>query len=90
MAPPRSPASICQQRGFGKLWRENKAVRECVGYASTPNEVGFTMTLQRFQGGVLFLSDTPEGRFVYSAKIRRNCHACGNTITYERYPLPAR
>jgi hypothetical protein len=88
--PAPTPGLYLPQRGFGMLWRENAYVRECVGYASTPNEIGFTMTLQKFQGGLLFLSDTPEGRFIYSAKVRRNCNACGNTITYERYTLPLR
>ncbi len=88
--PAPIPGLFLPARGFGKLWREHDTVRDCLGYARTPNETGFTTTVQRFQGGVLLLSDTPEGRFIYSFRIRSNCRSCGNTISYERYPLTAR
>ncbi|HEY8600485.1 MAG TPA: hypothetical protein VIL85_18755 [Thermomicrobiales bacterium] len=88
--PAPIPGRYLPKRGFGKLWRENEFVSKCLGYASTPNEVGFTMSMQQFQGGMLFLSDTPEDHAIYSLKVRRNCNSCGNTITYQRYPLSIR
>jgi hypothetical protein len=77
------------QRGFGKVWRENENVRNCLGYARSADETGFTIVVQSFDGGTMLLSDTPEGRFIYVVKTRRICNSCGTTSTYERFPVPA-
>ncbi|HEY8598546.1 MAG TPA: hypothetical protein VIL85_08955 [Thermomicrobiales bacterium] len=84
------PGLYLPQRGFGKLWREKSTVRQCIGYARTPDETGLTLTWQDFTGGLTLLSDTAEGRFIYVFTVRRNCNSCGNTITYERYPADGR
>ena len=85
--PAPKPGLYLPQRGFGKLWREKNTVRQCLGYARTPDETGFTMTWQNFSGGLMLLSDTAEGRFIYVFKVRRGCNSCGPTITYERYAV---
>jgi len=39
------------KRGFGQVWRENSAVRDCLGYATTPDEVRVPVTIQAFSDG---------------------------------------
>lgn len=43
-------------RGFGKVWREQKAVRDALGWA-TDSEMGFDGVLQPFSNGTLLWSD---------------------------------
>ena len=88
--PAPVPGLYLPKRGFGKVWREHEFIRNCVGYASTPNETGFTLSLQAFQGGMLLLSNTLDDHAIYSLKIRYSCNSCGPKITYERYPLSLR
>ena len=78
------------QRGFGKIWRENAEVRECLGYARTAEETGFPIIVQDFGGGVMLLSDTAEGRSIYALKLRYRCRGCGPEGSYARYAAPAR
>ncbi len=66
-APP--PGLFLPQRGFGKLWRDTPAVRDCLGYALTAEETGYTLQAQPFKsryGDNLMVSvTTPEGHFIY-------------------------
>lgn len=48
------------ERGFGKLWRENAAVREALGWAVTPDEFGYISRYEYHPGGTL----TADGQFV--------------------------
>ncbi len=52
------PAGYFQpKRGFGKVWRDNPAVRNGLGWATT-DERGFHGSVQRFERGMMFWSDT--------------------------------
>jgi hypothetical protein len=86
--PAPTPGLFLPQRGFGKVWRENPAVRDCLGYARTANETGYTIAAQQFQAG-LMLSE-PEGRFVDVVFVEQPCFKCGQFATYERYGVPGR
>jgi hypothetical protein len=63
--PAPTPGLYYPRRGFGKVWRDNPNVQNCLGYATTPDEVGFPITVQPFGAGILLLSNTPEGRYIY-------------------------
>ena len=78
------PDRYLPRRGFGKVWRE-RGLQGALGYALTPHEVGFVTATQSFSGGILLLSDTPEGRFIYMIAVAKNCNGCGYQGTYERY-----
>ncbi len=94
-APP--PGRYSPQRGFGKIWREGSGaraafqpplpyVRDCLGYALTPAELGYRLAIQDFAHG--WLLSSPDRRAVYvvidaSAK----CCISGD---YERIVLPPR
>lgn len=41
------------ERGFGKLWRENTAVREALGWAVTPTEFGYISRYEYHPGGTV-------------------------------------
>jgi hypothetical protein len=75
-------------RGFGKVWREDQRVRDCLGYATTPTEIGFPITIQFFASGALLLNDTPEGRFIYAIDTFARCKDCLREGTYERFTVP--
>ncbi len=45
------------KRGFGKVWRNNPAVRSGLGWATT-EERGFTGSAQQFNGGLMLWSHT--------------------------------
>jgi len=53
--PGGGPAPVAgrylPKRGFGQVWRENSVVRECLGYATTPDEVRVPVTIQAFSDG---------------------------------------
>jgi len=53
--PGGGPAPIAgrylPKRGFGQVWRENSNVRDCLGYATTPDEVRVPVTIQAFSDG---------------------------------------
>jgi hypothetical protein len=73
-------------RGFGKVWRENQNVQQCLGYASAAAEAGYPMTVQDFERGVLLTADTPEGHFTYAVNYGYACNGCGAEGGYERFP----
>jgi hypothetical protein len=74
-------------RGFGKLWREYPGVRDCLGYATAPDETPSTVVVQRFYRGALVSTTTPAGPFIYALYITT---APGSSpLRYERYPNPA-
>lgn len=59
----QSPAGLLEpRRGFGKVWRENPAVRDQLGWATQP-EYGHRGVVQVFDNGtIVWLQDTD---FVY-------------------------
>jgi hypothetical protein len=84
-------------RGFGRIWREQPGVRDCLGYATDPEESAGLVDLQPFRRGtfdnLLVATNTPGGRVAYalyrdylgsSACIPNPalCHP-----DYERFPL---
>ncbi|MGN6756498.1 MAG: hypothetical protein ACTHMJ_08925 [Thermomicrobiales bacterium] len=75
------------RRGFGKVWRENPPVQQCLGYATHDQDIGYTMTAQEFELGVA-LSD-PDGRGVYIITTEF-FQAGGLAATYSRYDIPIR
>ena len=83
---PTEPGRYLPRRGFYKVWREHEAVRAGLGYAATPNEVGYTMRVQEFDGGLLISSDMPEGRYVYAIYIQRTSNSGSPIIQYQRFP----
>ncbi|HET8628513.1 MAG TPA: hypothetical protein VFL91_13915 [Thermomicrobiales bacterium] len=98
--PGPQPGLYEPKRGFGIVWRENQRVRDCLGYATTADETGYTGTVQQFVrsfGGApnLLLSATaPEGRFIYAIYLERPAGGCTSAdpclqYLYERYPDPA-
>ncbi len=52
-APGPTPGLYNPQRGFGKTWREHLETRACLGYATTPTETAFPITVQIFRGRLL-------------------------------------
>ena len=60
------PAGYYQpKRGFGKVWRDNPAVRNGLGWATT-DERGFHASAQRFEHGTMFWSNTRGILVLYS------------------------
>ncbi|HEY0602528.1 MAG TPA: serine/threonine-protein kinase [Herpetosiphonaceae bacterium] len=52
----QAPAGlITPASGFGRLWNKDTAIRQALGWATTP-EVGFTGVLQRFDRGMMLFS----------------------------------
>ncbi len=71
--------------GFGTLWRENQQVRDCLGYATDPNETDYGSRGQGFShGGGMISATTPTGHSIY-ALFRVGGDA---SFRYERYPDP--
>ncbi len=58
--PGSQPGFYEPQRGFSKLWRENAAVRDCLGDATSADETAFPLTWQAFTRGII-LSTPAEG-----------------------------
>ena len=94
--PGPRPGLYEPQRGFGKVWRgrtldnglTTTGARDCLGYATTAGETGYPIAVQYFQGGAMFDSDTPEGRYLYVLTVGRYTNSGPPAGTYERYPLP--
>ncbi len=82
------PGLFLPQRGFGKVWRENQGVRDCLGYARTADEISYTITTQPFQGGLLLSG--PEDRSLYVLFVNRPCFKCMADATYERFGVGSR
>jgi hypothetical protein len=87
------------KRGFGKVWRlgsglivpngqPNSDVRDRLGYATTADETGYQLSVQRFDGGLLL--STPDGRSVYAVFANRVSNGSALVATYERREVPAR
>ncbi|MEN6480492.1 MAG: PA14 domain-containing protein [Anaerolineales bacterium] len=53
IVPP--PGYLQPKRGFGKVWRENPAIRSGLSWA-TIEEFGFSGTAQQYTGGLMFWS----------------------------------
>jgi hypothetical protein len=67
------PAGYYQpKRGFGKVWRNNAQVRNGLAWGTT-EERGYNASLQQYQGGLMFWSDT------------RGIFAIYNNGRWERY-----
>lgn len=66
IVPP--PGYYQPKRGFGKVWRENSAVRSGLGWATT-EERGFYASVQQFNGGLMFWSNV-RGIFVLYSDAR--------------------
>jgi hypothetical protein len=59
VVPP--PAGLYRPAGgFGKLWQKYPAIRESMGWATTP-ELPFTGVIQRFEGGTLLFAPAIHG-----------------------------
>jgi hypothetical protein len=56
--PSRPPNTWQPRRGFGKLWRENEAVRSRVGWATLEWEAPYSVKVQTRDDGTLFLNDS--------------------------------
>lgn len=93
-AAPDAPGRYLPRRGFYKVWREHVAVRTALGYATTPDERGYTTRTQEFAGGLLIVGDTPQGRFIYAIFVQRTSNGGHPIITYQaawtERPGPAR
>ncbi len=87
------------RRGFGKVWRlgpglfspdgkPTNDMRDRLGYATTANETGYQLAVQRFQGG--FMLSTPDARFVYTVFVNRVSNGGSPDGSYERYEVLAR
>jgi len=87
------------RRGFGKVWRlgsglivpngqPNSDVRDRLGYATTADETGYQLSMQRFDGGLLL--STPDGRAVYAVFVNQVSNGGSPNGTYERYVVPPR
>jgi hypothetical protein len=61
-APGPRDGLVEPSRGFGKVWRENPAVKELLGYARG-DERGFAGEMQAYERGVIF--HDPELRYWY-------------------------
>ncbi len=82
--PGPRPGLYEPARGFGRVWRENQQVHDCLGYATESGETSFTGRLQPFHTNALIAATTPAGRFIYVL------YAAGVERRYERYPDPSR
>jgi hypothetical protein len=69
------------ERGFGKLWRTDKPLRDTIGFSTEPNEHGpFQAAVQPFVGGrMLWVDDPSLGRVIYILY---------NSGVHERVPDP--
>ncbi|MFN8513872.1 MAG: hypothetical protein U0841_15075 [Chloroflexia bacterium] len=86
--PAPVPGRYLPQRGFGKLWREQE-FRNLLGYATTPGETAFTMTLQEFAAGYLLAVEGPGGRATYAIYLQATgSHNAYRGGTYERVAAP--
>lgn len=74
------------KRGFGKVWRADQRVRDCLGYATTADETGYSLTVQDFERGVLLTS--PDGRSILVVSVVRPCNSCAIIGSYERHRVP--
>lgn len=87
------------RRGFGKVWWLGSGlfapglppkadVRDRLGYAVAPDETGYTLRWQPFQGGQLL--STPDERIVYAIFTNQVSNGSALLGVYERYTVPLR
>ncbi len=81
--PGPGPNTYEPGRGFGKVWREQAAVRDCLGYARDPGETGLSLTFQQFaRGQIAAALSSPSGIYLYAITGRIVLY---NDGTYETY-----
>ena len=95
--PGPRPGLYEPTRGFGKIWRETRdylagetsptLVRDCLGYATTPDETAYTITVQYFARGLLLSAPDGQAAYVLYGEARPGGGLLGR---YERVALPAR
>jgi hypothetical protein len=57
------PETWQPRRGFGLLWRENRSLRERIGWATMEHEEPYSLQTQVAQDGTLFIEEPGEGVF---------------------------
>ena len=67
------PGLYAPDHGFGYLWRSSKTVRDRLGWATAP-ERGYNASIQGFQRGLMFWSDS------------RNVYVLYSDGTWQKYP----
>jgi hypothetical protein len=83
--PGPTPGLFVPQRGFGKVWREQSEVRQCLGYATTARDTGYVLIAQDFELGAIL--SAPDGQSIYS--ITTEFFRSGGLVAaYTRYSLP--
>jgi hypothetical protein len=90
--PGPRPGTYEPKYGFGKVW---PAYRDCLGYATSPDETSYTQTIQFF-ARIGYLISTPDGRSAYALFIEqrtpadyiRNPPEPEGANRYQRYTLP--
>jgi len=95
--PGPQPGLYEPAHGFGKLWREDARVRDCLGYATDAAETAYTLRMQPFPVSAMFSATTPQGRFIYVVvwsgwNHPSSCAAAPELCRpdYTRYPDPGR
>jgi len=86
--PASQPGLFYPQRGFGKLWRENQRVRDCLGYARSDAEEGYTFAAQEFRRGLMLAGAPSAGRTIYIVALGPFGNGTGPDATYAPYPNP--
>ncbi|MGN6697559.1 MAG: hypothetical protein ACTHMR_05335 [Thermomicrobiales bacterium] len=87
--PGPQPGLYQPMRGFGKLWREHADIRQCLGYATMPDETAGTITEQAFAFGLLL--STPDGQEAYALYFTGEVGPNNRLVArYERFTLPIR
>jgi len=96
--PGPQPGLYEPTRAFGKIWRENRSyldgpggasttVRDCLGYATSPDETAYMVTAQHFARGLLLAA--PGGQAADALYIEPGPQG-GRVARYQRFALPAR
>ncbi len=71
--------------GFGTVWRENNEVRDCLGYATSPEETAYPLTWQAFERGIILsVPDTGVADVLWREDEQ------WTRIRYAQFALPAR
>ncbi len=81
--PGPQPGLYEPGRVFGALWRARADVRNCLGYATVPDAMSYTVTVQNFSHGLLL--STSDGQAVYALYLIEGPPPSGR---YERFALP--